>query len=247
MVVAVYLAIIQGGGRIAQNLSDVDSGDLSTTKAVIVTLWIPLGAALIFTYAVVAWLGWWRPVLREERRVQPWVVVVPIIFIVGILVAIDYSALADKSIGYVLALFLATQMVGWGEEGMFRGIGVTTLRERGLREGQVARWSSVIFGAVHLSNVLARGAGALPQAIIVSLAGYFFYLTRRRAGTNAVNSILHGLFDFSLLTGTVILVDQDTYIGSAAAILVYVVTTVVLLVRRKHIELAPQAGQAQPA
>ncbi len=31
-----------------------------------------------------------------------------------------------------------------------------------------------------------------------------------------VNSILHGLFDFSILTGTVILVDQDAYVGSAA-------------------------------
>lgn len=235
-VVVIYLVIIQAGGKIAQSVADVDSGDLSTTKAVVVTLWIPLGAALIFTYGVIAWLGWWRPVLREERRVQPWVIVVPVIFIIGILAAIDYSALSEKSVGYVLALFLATQMVGWGEEGMFRGIGVTTLRERGLREGQVALWSSAIFGAVHLSNVLTRGVGALPQAIIVSLAGYFFYLTRRRAGTNAVNSVLHGLFDFSLLTGTVILVDQDAYLGSIAAILVYVVVTIVLLVRRKHIE-----------
>ena len=74
----------------------------------------------------------------------------------------------------VLALLVATQMVGWGEEGMFRGIGVTTLREHGLSEGRVALWSSLIFGAVHLTNAVGRGAEAIPQALIVSFAGYFF-------------------------------------------------------------------------
>ena len=48
-------------------------------------------------------------------------------------------------------------------------------------------------------------------------------------------------FDFSILTGTVILVDQDPYVGSAFAILAYVVVAVVLLVRRPSIEL-PQKG-----
>ena len=52
----------------------------------------------------------------------------PVVFLVCSLVAIDYGALGDKTIGYVLALLVATQFVGWGEEGMFRGIGVTTLR-----------------------------------------------------------------------------------------------------------------------
>ena len=77
----------------------------------------------------------------------------------------------------------------------------------------------------------------MPQALAVSFAGYFFYLTRRVSGGNALNSVVHGLFDFSILTGTVILVDQDPYVGSAFAILAYVVVAVVLLVRRHSIEL----------
>ena len=67
---------------------------------------------------------------------------IPIIFAVCALLAIDYAALADRTFGYVLALFVATQFVGWGEEGMFRGIGVTTLRSHGLTEGKVALWST---------------------------------------------------------------------------------------------------------
>ena len=138
----------------------------------------------------------------------------------------------------MLALLVATQFVGWGEEGMFRGIGVTVLRDHGLTERKVALWSSLVFGAVHLSNAIGAGGSAVPQATVVSFAGYFFYLTRRASGGNALNSVLHGLFDFSILSGTVILVDQGAYVGSAGAILVYVVIAAVLLVRRHRIEVA---------
>ena len=236
VIVVIYLGIIQLGGIAVQHIGDHEDS-FATTEGVLWNLWIPIGGALIYTYAVIAVLGWWRPVLREPHRVRPWVYVVPIVFVVCSLVAIDYSALGDKTVGYVLVLFLATQIVGWGEEGMFRGIGVTTLRAHGLSEGKVALWSSIVFGAVHLTNAIGHGAQALPQALAVSFAGYFFYLTRRVSGGNALNSVVHGLFDFSILTGTVILVDQDPYVGSAFAILAYVVVAVVLLVRRHSIEL----------
>ena len=168
---------------------------------------------------------------------QRWVWAVPIVFAVCIAAAIDYADLFDKSIGYILALLVATQFVGWGEEGMFRGIGVTTLREHGLTEGKVALWSSIIFGAVHISNALTGDVGkALPQAIAVSFAGYFFYLIRRVSGGNILNSVIHGLFDFSILTGTAIVINQGAYIGSGAAIAAYLVVGIVLIVRRHHIE-----------
>ncbi len=82
---------------------------------------------------------------------------------------------------------------------MFRGIGVTVLRKHGLREGGVALWSSLIFGAAHLTNVFSSGLSALPQALIVSFAGYFFYLVRRVSRGNVLNSVMHGLFDFSTI------------------------------------------------
>jgi hypothetical protein len=237
VVVLVYLVIIQGGGLLVQHVAG--TGDsLATTREVLLGFWIPLGAALVFTYAVVAYLGWWRPVLRDDRPVARWVWVVPIIFIIGILAAIDYSALGQKSLGYVLILLIGTQFVGWGEEGMFRGISIVMLRDHGLTEGRVALWSSLIFGAVHLTNIISRGPSSIAQALIVSIAGYFFYLIRRVSRSNVLNSILHGLFDFSLLSGAVVLVGQKTYVGSGAAILVYVILIVVLLVRRRHIEPA---------
>lgn len=240
LIVFGYLAIIKGTGYLASQIWQVNGG-LFTTRDVIVQMWIPLGAALLFTYAVVAALRWWSPVLRETRPVQRWVWLVPIVFAVCIAIAIDYADLFDKDLGFVLALFVACQFVGWGEEGMFRGIGVTALRSHGLTEGRVALWSSVIFGAVHISNALTGEVSkALPQAIAVSFAGYFFYLIRRVSGGNVVNSVVHGLFDFSILTGTAIIADQAGYPGSLAAILAYLIVGAMLIIRRHHIEPAPR-------
>jgi uncharacterized protein len=237
-IVVVYLAIIQGGGLIARNVADLEDTAFVTVEDVLVSMWIPLGAALVFTYGVIAWLGWWRPVLHDQKPVQRWLAVVPIVLIISILIGINYAELADKGLGYVLVLLIATQFVGWGEEGMFRGIGVTTLRVNGLTEGKVALWSSLIFGAVHLTNAIGRGASAVPQALAVSFAGYFFYLTRRWSRGNALNSVLHGLFDFAILSSSAILVDQESYAGSVAPIAAYVILAIVLLVRRHHIEPA---------
>ncbi|MEV0332509.1 hypothetical protein [Nocardia sp. NPDC050717] len=82
---------------------------------------------------------------------------------------------------------------------------------------------------------------ALPQAIIVSVAGYFFYLTRRVSRGNTVNSVLHGLFDFTLLTGTAILAEQTVYPGTLLPILLYPVLAIILLVKRRGIEPAAAA------
>jgi len=243
LIVVAYLAIIKISGALIGNWADED--DTLTTRGVVFTMLIPLGLSVIFTYGVIAVLGWWRPVMRDDRPVNRWVWVVPAILLVAILLGVNYSALSEKGWSFIICLLIATQFVGWGEEGMFRGIGVTVLRRHGLREGQVALWSSLIFGVVHLSNAFTGGgASAIPQAIIVSLAGYFFYLTRRVSGSNALNSVMHGLFDFSLLTGAVILLDQQAYVGTFAPLLAYPILAIVLLVKRRSIEPGDRAGDA---
>ena len=110
VVVIAYLAIIKGVGYAVGEIWDVD--DLHTTKNVILGMWLPLGAAFLFTYAVAAYLGWLRPVLHDDRPVPRWVWAVPIIFAVCIAPAIDYADLADTSVGYVLALLEPSSSAG---------------------------------------------------------------------------------------------------------------------------------------
>ena len=181
--IAAFIAIVLVDLAIITVVSELSASGLDhevrTSEEVVRGLLLPVGASLVFVYAVVAALGWWRPVFVDDRPVQRWVWVVPIVFAIAIAVAIDYADLADKGVGFVLLLLLAALCVGFSEEGLFRGIGVTTLRANGLTEGRVALWSSVIFGAAHLVNALSAGGAAVGQAIAVSFAGYFFYLTRR--------------------------------------------------------------------
>ncbi|WP_072805827.1 CPBP family intramembrane glutamic endopeptidase [Rhodococcoides yunnanense] len=233
-VVIVYLAIIQLGGLLVNSASGEDS--ITSVRGVVFTLIVPLGVALLFTFAVITYLGWWRPVMTDDRPVRKWLWVIPAVFVVAILLGIDYSALGSKGIWFIVLLLFATQLVGWGEEAMFRGVGVTVLRQHGLTEGRVALWSSLIFGAVHLTNAIGHGVSAVPQAVAVSLAGYFFYLIRRVSGSNALNSVIHGLFDFSLLTAAAIVVGQSGYVGSFAAIALYPILAIVLLLNRRRIE-----------
>jgi uncharacterized protein len=128
---------------------------------------------------------------------------VPIAFVAASFVAINYGGLSSRGAGLVVLLLLVALCVGVAEEGMFRGIGVITFRSSGYTEARVALWSSVVFGLVHLVNALGSGAGAIGQAVAVSFAGYFFYLTRRVSGGLLVPIVVHALFDFSLLSGSI--------------------------------------------
>ena len=234
-IVVVDLAILQGVGTLGQaGLDGFEDGHLRTSEQVALGLLLPVGLSVVFVYTVVAVLGWWRPVFVDDRPVQRWVWVVPIAFAIAIALGIDYADLADKGVGFTLLLLLAALCVGFGEEGMFRGIGVTTFRSNGFSEGKVALWSSVVFGAVHLTNAISTGGSAITQAIAVSFAGYFFYLTRRVSGGLIVPALIHGLFDFSILSGAA---DDKPYVGGLAAIVVYPLVAVILLTRRHRVEL----------
>jgi hypothetical protein len=138
VIVVVYLALIQGVGVAVDGWAALDDDAYTTVEQVMVHLWIPLGRALAFVGGVVAVLGWWRPVLRDDRPGPRWVWAVPAIFLGGIVLGIDYPQLIDNGVGFTLALLVATQLVGWGEDAMFRGIGVTVLRDHGLTERKVA-------------------------------------------------------------------------------------------------------------
>ena len=237
MLVVAWVAVIRVVTLAAADRADVSDDRYLTTGNVFWAMVVPLGAGCALIYGAIAVLGWWRPLLHEPRRVQRWVWVIPAVFVVAILAGINYGLLADRGLGFTLTLLVAAMLVGFGEEGLFRCIGVTSLRQQGLREGRVALWSSVIFGLAHVANVIGGDARAFGQAGIVSFAGYFFYLIRRVFGSNILNSVLHGLFDFTLITGTLIIpVGEPGYPGVVLGFLVYLVCGIILLVRRRRIE-----------
>jgi membrane protease YdiL (CAAX protease family) len=232
--VAVYAAIIQGGGLLI-GVSSYGDSQFPTTESVVRNGLLPIGLSIVFAAGIVTWLGWWDDVLRCDRPVRHWVRLVPISMLAAALLGTNYGHLAGEPAGLVVSVVVLCVFVGVGEELMFRGLGVNVFRHDGFSEGRVALYSSLAFGLVHVSNAIGHGPQALLQAAVVSTSGYFFYLALRVAGTLLVPMLVHGTWDFGLLSNSVGY-DQSAGIGIVLPILVQLALIVLLLRRRHRIE-----------
>lgn len=236
-VVVVYLVLLQGLGALLTRGIDAKYAAPSTVDQVWRSITVPVGASLVLGLLVVAYLRWWRPVLVDDRPVRRWVIAVPIIQLVTIALMCNYGGLADRGLAFTALLLVSALFVGFGEELMFRGIGVTVFRANGFSEGKVALWTTVIFGVVHASNLFSEGVGAFAQVFAAALSGYFFYLGRRVGGGLLLPAVVHGLWDFSLISGSV--VPGESYPLTVVSFLALLVLTALVLLRRKHINATP--------
>ncbi|GAB3569556.1 hypothetical protein GCM10027445_21590 [Amycolatopsis endophytica] len=231
VLVVVYVAVVQVLGFV---LTRGTGGGYETTGGVWRSITVPVGVGLVLVGVTVTVLRWWRPVLTDDRPVRRWVAVVPVLMIVSILAGTDYGGLAARGAGFTVLLLAGTLFVGFAEEGLFRGIGLVALRGNGLGEGGVALWSSVVFGLAHSANLVSLGARAFVQVFVVAVAGYFFYLVRRRSGGLLLPAVLHGLWDFALITGSI--VPGESYPGSFVVVVALIVLAIVVFRRRHRIE-----------
>jgi CAAX protease family protein len=240
VIAATYLVIVQGVSKLLiSGLNTTYAAPVSVTE-----LWrgitVPVFISLVFVYAVVAGLGWWRPVFTDGKPVHRWVWLVPVIMVITVLAGVNYAGLGRKGAGFTALLALSMLGVGFAEEGMFRGLGVVTFRVNGFAEGRVAWWTCVLFGLAHATNLISEGPRALIQVVTTAVAGYFFYLTRRASGGLVVPAVLHGLWDFGLISGLVLA--GQTYAGTILFILADVVLAIIVLVRQHQIEPAGARG-----
>ncbi len=236
-IAAVYLVLVQTIGYLATRGEDTEYATFRTTGEIWSNLIIAVGAGFVFVYGVIAWLGWWRPVFVDRKPVQRWVRIVPTVMVLAILGGTYYTGLADEGLGFTLSLLFGALLVGLGEEGMFRGIGVTAFRSNGYSETQVALWTSLLFGIAHSTNIFTEGSSAILQVLVTVAAGYFFYLTRRVGGGLWLAVIMHALWDFGLLSSSI--KADSIYPGAALFVLADIVLLILLLVRRKRIEPRP--------
>jgi membrane protease YdiL (CAAX protease family) len=236
LLVLVYAAIIQVGGRIIGADVHTDEG-WETAGNMLESAVIPIALSAVFVVGIATWLRWWPQIINEPRRVQRWVRIVPIALLLTAAIGSSWANLFDQSADIVLTLVVLVCLVGFTEELMFRGVGLVTFRRMGLTEGKVALYSSVVFGAVHLSNALGTGTSAIFQAAIVSFTGYMLYLTRRWAGAIWLAMPVHGSQDFIVLSGQV---GTDPEASPLSLLVVPVmIGLAILLWRRRHrIELA---------
>jgi membrane protease YdiL (CAAX protease family) len=169
-----------------------------STGNVVRAVLIPSAVAALLLAGLTSWLGWWRPVLRDDLGAPTWLWAVPALLVVGIgvsLVTADYSTLPS---GFVPVLLVGALLVGFNEEIVFRGLAIVGFRGD-QPEWRVWLFSSLAFGLLHGANlVLGQPLGlTVSQVGIAFIAGSVFYTIRRVTGTIVAPMLIHGLWDFS--------------------------------------------------
>jgi uncharacterized protein len=234
VIAAVYLVSVQALGKLLTSGLNIGYAAPTSVNELWRAITVPVFVSLVFVYGVVAVLGWWRPVFTDDKPVQRWVRILPVIMVITAFAGMNYAGLGHNGFGFT-ALFALTMLgVGFAEEGMFRGLGVVAFRVNGFTEAKVALWTCVLFGLAHATNLFDEGPKALFQILVTAVAGYFFYLIRRVSHGLVIPAVLHGLWDFGLISAYI--VPSKSYPGPLLFLLADIFLALIILIRRHHIE-----------
>ncbi|GAA2939902.1 CPBP family intramembrane metalloprotease [Microbacterium luteolum] len=232
VIVAVYIAIVQATGIFLTAGQDVGYAQPTSVDYLIRSYVIPVGLGILFAIGITGYLGRWQEIFVEGRRFRRWTLVVPAIVLVCALIITNYSGLGEKGIVFALLLFISTMMVGFGEELVFRGIGVSAFRDGGFSEFKVGLWTTVIFGLAHGTNIFVAGPQALVQVVATTATGFVFYLVLRSTGALVIAMAAHGLWDFSVIS-TQVNPDSPSPLANIAGVALAVVLLIAVLARKR--------------
>jgi hypothetical protein len=84
VIAAVYLVIVQGLGKLLTSGLNIGYAAPTSVTELWRALTMPVFMSLVFVYAAVAVLGWWRPVLTDDRPVRRWVRILPAIMVITV-------------------------------------------------------------------------------------------------------------------------------------------------------------------
>ncbi|ANY06153.1 CPBP family intramembrane glutamic endopeptidase [Pseudonocardia sp. HH130630-07] len=241
---ALYLVIVQGAIVLLRDGTVDGYGEPTSIDYLVRALVIPTGLVTVFALGVATYLGAWSEMFVNRRPLRRWVIAVPLAVLVLVAVVTNYSGLAAKGLTFALLLLVATLMVGFAEELMFRGVGVVVFRSNGYSEVRVGLWTTLVFGLAHGTNVITSGSAAFLQVVLTSATGFVFYLVLRSTGALAGAMLAHGLWDFGVLSTQVDPADPSPMANVAGAGLAVILLVVLVLgrqlrVRRTEAERAP--------
>ncbi len=231
VLVVVYLVIVQVVAALL-NAGHEASNGLTSIENIIRSIIIPVGLAIAFTLAIVSYLGVWKEVFTNPLPVRRWLIAIPIILFVTTVVITNYPGLSDKGIEFTLLLLIGTLMVGFGEELMFRGLGIVAYRNSGYSEFKVGLWTTIIFAVAHATNIFTAGPSALIQVLATAGTGLIFYFILRRTGALFVAMAAHGLWDFSVLSSQINPEKPWPLVNASAVILIAMLIGLFILRKR---------------
>lgn len=193
IVFIVWVAVTLFGGRwLAGGTAELEDSVSHSTA------WNILAAAVVIAASIIVF-GW-----KDMRFNAPlpgtvktlWFPALYLLGFFGASVVIGLPPLAT-----MMFVFINTLIVGFSEEGMFRGVLYRALR------GSQGIWtavlvSSVLFGSVHILNAFTTGhvLQSFVQAFNATLSGFVFVALLLRTGSIIVPMIYHALWDFGTFT-----------------------------------------------
>ena len=165
-----------------------------------VVLAFSLGA--VYLVIVTTALGWWKPAVREPRRVgNRWMWAIPVLLLAGAIANMASTKWGeiDGVASYASWLAIGVLLVGFSEELLTRGLAIVGGRGS-MHEKWVWVFSGTIFGLLHVPNAFfGQSVGSTVQQVVFAFAlGLTYYVTRRLVGTLIVTMGLHAIWDFSV-------------------------------------------------
>lgn len=192
-----YNAIIYGTWAVV----GADYTDLAGRDVILERLVLPEVLGALFIAFAVSRLGWWRPVLHEDRPGRPrWLMWVFLPFVAAFItvhfIATDWPAISVEHLAF---LALACLLIGFNEEVLTRGVLVVAARGSMRHEAWVWLVSTALFGLMHIPNgFFGIGlSGGVTQAVFTFLLGTGLYILRRVSGSIVLPVFVHALWDFS--------------------------------------------------
>ena len=195
----------------------------------------PLAGGLVVLLITISLFGWWRPALRETRRLPKSAAVVPAIMAAVAILNLVFGEFSRVTMTMWIFLVVGSILVGFNEEVIARGQLFVALRSR---FGEVGVWflSTALFSLLHLPNFFfGIGALAFLQVVIQFGLGSVYYLAFRSTGSLVPAMLLHGLWDFSTFSSSL------PYAGLAAPFLGIAgfVVALVLVVKERRRSRGP--------
>jgi len=194
-----YLAVVFAVW-VATGIKYDEVGD--TVENVQKSVVLAVGLGSVYLIVVTSALGWWKPAMREPRKVGGgWMWLIPILLLVGAALNLAVTKWGEiDGVGtYALWLGIGTLFVGFSEELLTRGLAIVGGRGS-MHEKWVWAFSGAIFAIIHVPNALfGQGATETGQQVVLAFAvGLTYYVTRRISGALIVTMVLHAMWDFSV-------------------------------------------------
>jgi hypothetical protein len=167
---------------------------------------ILLSLGAVFLVLFTRYVGWWRPVMREEPRTAPrWAMAVTALYLVVGLVALARLGVFTVGVSQTFTLAFYSALYGFSYVILYQGLLLMGFRAS-MPEVGVWFFTSLMFAFPAMLFLFLQGQPPLSDFAetigLWFLGGTALYVVRMAQGSLVPAMVIYALWDFALRTGT---------------------------------------------